>query len=134
MREIKFRAWWKHPIYLPQGKMYFVGGLLFAEKQECEPEYDNFGNAKEVGLMEYKNNSKIGWNNANECILMQFTGLNDKNGKDIYEGDILQDDEKHVEPFAVEWNDMKEYTNWYSSKGNVFEIIGNIYENPELLK
>ena len=68
--------------------------------------------------------------------LMQFTGLLDKNGKEIYEGDILKYRGKlsfNDPPFVVEWqNDDARWTEFYPS--NNFEVIGNIYENPELLK
>lgn len=68
-----------------------------------------------------------------ETTLMQYTGLQDKNGKEIYEGDVLQDDKKFAGAFVVDWNTMFDHSNWNSSRGNVFEIIGNIYENPELI-
>jgi uncharacterized phage protein (TIGR01671 family) len=55
-------------------------------------------------------------------ILMQFTGLKDKNGKQIYEGDVLKY-EKYI--INVEWNE--------EAGNDDFEIIGNVYENPELL-
>ena len=67
----------------------------------------------------------------------QYTGLKDKNGKKIFEDDILIWDEKewgyepHIEVaewnydlFCMRYNDWKEFC----------EIIGNIYENPELIK
>jgi len=78
-------------------------------------------------------------------ILMQFTGLHDKNGKEIYEGDIV----KYQVP-KYEDGDLI-YTNrtivgdvyfncgmyWFGSLHSILptrmEIIGNIYENPELL-
>lgn len=77
--------------------------------------------------------------------LMQFTGLLDKNWKEIYEGDIVKFDPlikmgNCDGTFAVEikWNEF----GWYPWWGTIpqiqadhgCQIIGNIYENPELLK
>ena len=77
-----------------------------------------------------------------EFVLTQFTGIKDKNGKEIYEGDILLADwnDKRYKPCitTVEW-DEKEFC-YYFSTGSVteahwsHEVIGNIYENPELIK
>ena len=82
-------------------------------------------------------------------IVMQYTGLKDKNGKEIYERDIVECGYGKGEVifksgcFWVQWIDDKEaYMEWlHSRKGTyirtddeLFEIIGNIYENPELLK
>jgi len=88
------------------------------------------------------------------CNYMQYTGLKDKNGKDIYEGDLFGkfggDKERPGEyeihgqikfdtdfaMFVIEltnggWMELFDYMN---NRQNQREIIGNIYENPELLK
>lgn len=79
-----------------------------------------------------------------EYILMQYTGLKDKNGKYIYEGDILlcDWDDVRYQPHnigPVKWDtesacwDLGEGGSpWEDSKSH-FKVIGNIYENPELL-
>jgi uncharacterized phage protein (TIGR01671 family) len=93
-----------------------------------------------------------------DCELMQFTGLKDKNGKEIYEGDIVRyknisgfpaeddykDSAKNVEYIKeVKFIDGKFYPRpdgsfpedgYYAWRNWDFEIIGNIYENADLLK
>jgi YopX protein len=67
-------------------------------------------------------------------VLSQYTGLKDKNGKDIYEGDVIKANYHWNKPTVVEWEwffyDMCEY--FCLDAGNL-EIIGNIYENTELI-
>ena len=77
--------------------------------------------------------------------LMQFTGLKDKNGKEIFEGDIIKATyEQEFEFGEVFWdNDSASFDirgdNWKSMENlqeapQYYEVIGNIYENPELLE
>ena len=86
-----------------------------------------------------------------EFDLMQFTGLKDKNGKEIYEGDIIRDG-KDGNKYNGRLGVVEYVTNnsvghpingfWYRNSpdevGTIYpknvEVIGNIYETPELLK
>ena len=86
-----------------------------------------------------------------DLIIMQFTGLKDKNGKEICEGDIVEYNGKDkgwstilykgkykVEVDIINGIRLVGFYNqeYIKLKGffNKFEVIGNIYENPELLK
>lgn len=122
----KFRAW--HKTWEEMGKVKRI-------------RFDDEGNVTTV-LFEGKLlgvNTKI-----DEIELMQSTGLRDKNGKEIFEGDILfghaGEDFWEVVEFDTEEGKWIRRDIWYNSKldlseNNEFmEIIGNIYENPELLE
>lgn len=78
-------------------------------------------------------------NSFNNIILMQCTGLKDKNGKLIYEEDIVRN---NLHNNLVEWHKGGFWINGFinGAKWNIhlchtsLEVIGNIYENPELLR
>lgn len=71
--------------------------------------------------------------------VMQFTGLLDKNGKEIYEGDIIFNEHDELKKYPVVFEKgmfcVNDWTMplWKGDTKNFWEIIGNIYENPDLL-
>jgi len=122
MREIKFRLWNNDTKC-----MYADSGLSIA-----------------LGL-----NDAVQKALENNYIIMQYTGLKDKNGKEIYEGDILNskndgkdgcdvwDYKTHVN-LIVRWNEkyahlegLPDHGEWSVHSFSRIEIIGNIHENPD---
>lgn len=61
--------------------------------------------------------------------LMQFTGLHDRNGKEIYEGDIVK---LYHDKLGVYWDKDGHWS--HCGLLDLSEVIGNIHENPELLE
>ena len=124
MRENKFRAWHK-------GKK-IMGEVLGIDILHKEIFFSN-GDVDCCGFADLK-----------YIELMQYTGLKDKNNKEIYEGDILFESfgERYYKvvfengSFRAEFEgDFDEYSfDLIDVVAQGCEIIGNIYENPELIK
>lgn len=119
-RVIKFRAW-----DAESKEMIWVQGLTF--------EYT-------TGPVVIGNLGENWKEDLGKLPVMQFTGLHDKNGKEVYEGDVLQDDYGNNSEVAwsevasgwVRMDDVKEVRiTVYPFP--MYEVIGNIYENPELI-
>lgn len=139
MREIKFRAWSKE-------KKAFIVGFNMVNFHS----YYNAGMEPEI--YRYSTVWKL-----SEIELMQFTGLKDKNGEDIYEGDIVSF-EKRMYEVVINFNGyyLQRYKLWrgefvaahqyalslitkpskdrFGGEVENAEVIGNIHDNPTLLK
>ena len=132
MREIKFRAW---------DKLQKNMGVEFSL---ADAAYEGFPYPFVDANGDYNSNA--------DYEVMQFTGLLDKNGKEIYEGDILRytksyrkEGEKKSQTELHYWEVFfGDSGSWMSrrqgstderlsNKHDTHEVIGNIYENPDLL-
>lgn len=148
MRDIKFRAWDKK-----SKKIRIVESIGFGELSYYNEGYPV---ANMIGRDCIHDKDIIIHRDSYQHELMQYTGLKDKNGKEIYEGDIVKYKVKGSDKTyttVMKFNEehgaflfgiyegvkmpcgkktrMNKYTR--KSVGSV-EVIGNIYENPELLE
>ena len=140
MRDIKFRAWDKD-----NKKMVEIYQMQFLKRGLAIRRHTE---SRGTGGWDFEE--------INNYNLMQYTGIKDKNGKEIYEGDIVEGEKRHNEIgmnqiFKVEWESNRWFFHQQNNKGKyaglgldgfyvtkyelnkTFEIIGNIYEHKHLL-
>ena len=122
MREIKFRAWDKK-----EKRMYEWPFIIHFFDEEIRVHKEGYGYTRIP---------------MDDIELLQFTGLKDRNGKEIYEGDIrcgkyYFDTEDQTRFQVMKWDKKSTCFYWDGPEIPRFigvEVIGNIHENPELLQ
>lgn len=122
MREIKFRAWHKQQKRMEPVKMLGLDhqSLFIRIPSDLDPYHPD----------------RNSWD-YNEIELMQYTGLHDKNGKEIYESDVLSVEGYDIGVIEYDKGCYRLKSSYYltaceDTSESLFEVIGNIYENPVL--
>lgn len=121
MRNIKFRGFSKN---LTNNEWVYGDLVNYSETEKIIVEQ----NSKTWDLLE-------GGTIVNEKSIGQFTGLTDKNGKEIYEGDIVTDGVgKYKIVYDLKLAGYQPYCIFRDNPENYCEVIGNVFENADLVK
>jgi uncharacterized phage protein (TIGR01671 family) len=136
-REIKFRAWNTEINHMVFPSLEFGREIWpCTYKRIIESEIDENGHCEQFVLEMVSVDHIL---QSPEYEVMQFTGIKDRNGVEIFEGDIMQHANPFDIPFIVNWIDSECGYGFnhggtsYVITDKSFEVIGNIYENPELI-
>ena len=126
-REIKFRAW-------------DIVELKMHSHKDC------FSMSADGKWWQYAEQGyMVNTDDSQEFILMQFTGLKDKNGTEIFEGDVIYCEEYYVKRmgvivediertgFKINWLTKTDFNEYLHVRIDKIKVIGNIYEHPELI-
>lgn len=134
-RIIKFRAWQRHKGNDDNGWFTY-----YRIDQERLPEVTFISSS--IDAYQPKRNFVSEDEEQMDYDIQEFTGLKDKNGKEIYEGDIVRISDDLIE--VMEWvgdgdwmgekQPLVGFVHHQSIYKKPIEVIGNIYENPELVK
>ena len=138
MREIRFRAWDRK-----RKEMFIVHEIHFDKISGVITYVSGYGETDKDGTAFYGGGER-GYAKALRYVLQEFTGLRDKNGKEIYEGDILRRPgyaeglSDYIVGFERGHFTLQHTKTAYNQLGiwniaDTTEVVGNIHENPELL-
>ena len=138
MREIKFRVYLDKMYYQDEYVEYDRNliGIDFLNKTVT---FEGYTDGEEVDNFEKYSFDEDDFLYKKDLKIMQYTGLKDKNNKEIYEGDILFESFSE-EYFKVAFEngsfraEVDEYSLDLEDYAHICEVVGNIYENPELME
>jgi uncharacterized phage protein (TIGR01671 family) len=124
-RQLKFRAFFKDDMHYNHSVSLSLNGIVHYLDTDGEWKCDIEGNGEDIGV-----------------IVMQYTGLNDRHGTEIYEGDIIKRNSNLLRNSPVVFVSGSFIVKEGEDENGIFgirirtdfEVIGNIYQHPELLK